>query len=648
MLTLAMSTTGQTYGSRASELTGITQFIAASHQLREWWTAAAKWLRESRAGGSPSGRPALRGYLEAAVAIALITALKIVSGDWLGRDVPAVAYLGAVMFSAWRGGLGPGLTATVLSAVLSAYLFIAPYNDLGIGRPQHALQLAVTVAEGVVISVLTHLLHQARARFVAADREREYLASYAELRGAVIFEVNAAGHLTFANAAARRSFPDLVEHGARHPLAVGVGQLSVASSVYPLEVELEGRWFDELVCAVPGSDHVRVYASETTDKKRLEVELLQLQKMEAIGAFSAGIAHDFNNILGIILGCLQLARRELPAGHAAAQPLRDLKDATTRASELTKRLLGFARRQPLHLESVAVGTLLSDFGRLLERVVGEDIHLVLEPPGEAITIHADVPQIEQALLNLCVNARQAMPNGGELRIEARRTTALPEALRRTMTSAYVEISIRDTGVGMDSATRARIFEPFFTTKESGTGLGLATTYAVVASHRGTVTVDSTPGHGSTMRVFLPISEAAAKPTSTALPLAPRTTMPATILLAEDEPSLRALFVDALRAEGHDVIAVADGAAAVDAYDEARVSLVVLDLVMPGVGGVEARERIRARSPGARFLFVSGYAPTQSFIDEVERGAVTLLEKPFTPQQLVEAVGHALAGEAKGA
>jgi PAS domain S-box-containing protein len=390
---------------------------------------------------------------------------------------------------------------------------------------------------------------------------------------------------------------------------------------------------------------------DATKRRRLEEQLRQSQKMEAIGLLAGGVAHDFNNLLAVILGFSELAARKLPPGHPVTEQLSEVFDAARRGGDLTRKLLAFSRKQIIQPRPLDLGATVGDFTRLLSRILGEDVDLVVDAPGETLVVRADAVQLEQVLLNLCTNARQAMAKGGTLRLSMAAATFDEVRVRRepwAHVGSYAELAVSDTGVGMDDATRLRVFEPFFTTKPEGTGLGLATVYGIVRQHGGFVHVQSAPGHGTTFRVFLPRAadgEEAPVRSSGRISSGPRRLQGSeTILLAEDEPSLRSLVSTTLTELGYKVVAAADGVEAVEQYEKmgSEISLVLLDVVMPRLDARAAYERIAAKKPGVRVLFMTGYAPESTRLAElVQSGKLPMIEKPFTPEALAAKVRSVL-------
>jgi PAS domain S-box-containing protein len=388
---------------------------------------------------------------------------------------------------------------------------------------------------------------------------------------------------------------------------------------------------------------------DVTASRHLQEQLRQSQKMEAIGLLAGGVAHDFNNLLAVILGFSELASRKLPPGHPVAQQLSEVFEAARRGGELTRKLLAFSRKQIIQPRPLDVRSSVDDFTRMIRRIVGEDVELVVERADEALAVRADPVQLEQVLLNLCTNARQAMPEGGTLRLTTRATAFDDAFVARhpwARGGSFAEIAVSDTGVGMDTKTRARIFEPFFTTKREGTGLGLSTVYGIVQQHGGFIHVESAPREGTTFRVFLPRTgdSAPVSRTTNGVHLSPSSSGREVVLVAEDEPALRALVTMTLTELGYRVIAVSDGEEAVHAYEEhaREVDLVVLDVVMPRLDAREAYERIRAVRPDVKVLFTTGYAPASTRLAQLlESGRVPVLEKPFTPLALAAKVRSAI-------
>jgi PAS domain S-box-containing protein len=375
---------------------------------------------------------------------------------------------------------------------------------------------------------------------------------------------------------------------------------------------------------------------DITERRVLEDQLTQARKMEALGRLAGGVAHDFNNLLTVISGYGQLALEGLGSAPAARLTtyLQEVLNAARRASGLTGQLLAFSRRQTIQPKVFDLCELLRNMERLLQRMIGEHVDLTVHNGPEPCLIRADPHQMEQVLLNLAVNARDAMPLGGTLDIEC---GLLPEPLKRTdLPPVNILLEVRDTGIGMDEAVKARMFEPFFTSKNKGkgTGLGLSTVYGVVSQAGGEIEVDSEPGHGSRFRIYFP---SAAGETVEIPPLAGEAA-PAgleTVLLVEDEDSVRALAETVLKKFGYKVLVANSGKAALEIWQERRDSIDVLltDVIMPQMSGGELAHKLREGNPRLKVLFMSGYTDDMIASHGVLIGETQLIQKPFTAQGL---------------
>jgi two-component system, cell cycle sensor histidine kinase and response regulator CckA len=387
---------------------------------------------------------------------------------------------------------------------------------------------------------------------------------------------------------------------------------------------------------------------DTSERKRLEAQLRQAQKMEAVGRLAGGIAHDFNNLLAVIMGHSDLIRAVLRKGDRLAHDVEQIRRASERAATLTRQLLAFSRRQFLQPQVIDVNTLVGNLATMLRRLIGEDIHLELRLDADAGRVSADPGQLEQVIMNLAVNARDAMPQGGRLTLEtapASLDQAFVAAHPGATAGAHVRLSIHDTGCGMGPDVLAHLFEPFFTTKEPGrgTGLGLSTVYGIVKQHRGYVDVVSEVGRGSSFGVYLPRVEARPTPER---PLPRERLKPGsreTVLFVEDEVALRDLMQRVLGKGGYTVLAAGDGleALALAEAHPGRVDIMVTDVIMPRMSGPELAARLRARDPAIQVLYVSGYTADQ-LRAQTDLGAdATLLAKPFTSDGLLRKVREVL-------
>lgn len=378
--------------------------------------------------------------------------------------------------------------------------------------------------------------------------------------------------------------------------------------------------------------------------KRLEEELRQSQKMEALGRLAGGVAHDFNNLLTVIAGYASLARQSQADG-VEPMELDEIEKAVMRAAALTRKLLAFSRRQALQPQVMSLNTVVGGIEEMLRRLIGEDIVLeILLSEGLGLT-RVDAGAIEQVIMNLAVNARDAMPAGGRLIIETR-NVHLDAEFRSLRPGRYVVLSATDTGHGMDAETAGRVFEPFFTTKEpgKGTGLGLSIVYGIVEQSGGTVTVDSAPGLGTTFRVYLPADSAPANQDEAEAGSVSTATETGTILLVEDEAPLRKLISTVLSDAGHCVLEAVNGEEAVAlALSHPHIDLLLTDVVMPGLGGPDLAARLRATRPELAVLYMSGYDRDGTDPKTVEDGG-DFLAKPFTPEGLLAKIGERLAAQ----
>ncbi len=373
--------------------------------------------------------------------------------------------------------------------------------------------------------------------------------------------------------------------------------------------------------------------------ERAQQELVQVQKMEAIGRLAGGVAHDFNNLLTVILGYASALTTSLPEGSPGHQNVTKVVEAAQRAANLTRQLLAMGRRQVQRREVFSLAEQCERTVELLRRLVGEHIRIELDLDRALPAVHADRTQVEQVLLNLIVNARDAMPEGGQLRIAARAAT--DDDARRCdepiSPERFAVLVVEDSGVGMDAATRERIFEPFFSTKPTsrGSGLGLAVVYGIVKQSEGHILVDSEPGHGAAFRVLLPLGEVRANEAPVARTVArPGADAPgATVLVVEDELSIREVIRAALRRSGYRVIEATDGEDALARCGESAPDLVLTDVLMPRMGGPALAAALRRRFPKLRVAYMSGYAA--DFKDGVSGGdhGDDFLAKPFTPDDL---------------
>lgn len=384
------------------------------------------------------------------------------------------------------------------------------------------------------------------------------------------------------------------------------------------------------------------------ERAQMEAQLHQAQKMDSIGHLAGGIAHDFNNMLAVINGYSQLMLNELEPNDPMRENLKEIHKAGRRASGLTKQLLAFSRRQVLQPCSLDLNRLLTDMRPMLERIVKEDIQLEFALAERGAMVHADPHQVEQVIMNLVVNARDAMPDAGKLLIKTAhvelQSTPYPE---QAPAGRYVMLAVKDTGTGMDQQTKGRIFEPFFTTKAAGegTGLGLSMVHGVVAQSGGYIEVQSEKGKGSTFEIYLPA--VAQEGNGEELP-SPSVSLAGneTVLVVEDQGSVRKYAAKALKKYGYRVISVESGEAALKLCEQAPVDLVVTDVVMPNLSGRELADRLEVLKPGIKVLFMSGYAGSVIERQGILQEGVKFIQKPFEPEELASKVRAALGTPAE--
>jgi two-component system, cell cycle sensor histidine kinase and response regulator CckA len=399
------------------------------------------------------------------------------------------------------------------------------------------------------------------------------------------------------------------------------------------------------VCRVVG------VVQDITDQRLTEQQLGQAQKMEAVGQLAGGVAHDFNNLLTAILGSAELLLETLAPDAPEREDVEEIHKAGRRAADLTRQLLAFSRQQVLAPRVLDLNELVANMEKLLQRLIGEDVVLRTALAPRLGVVRADPGQLEQVIVNLAVNARDAMPRGGQLTIETSNITLDEEYVEAhflAKAGPYVQLTVTDTGTGMDAETKARMFEPFFTTKGQGkgTGLGLATLYGIVKQSDGNVWVYSEIGHGTAFKIYLPrviaTAEAGASPTESA---APRGTE--TVLVVEDDEQVRRLTRKMLEARGHTVFVAAGGAAALQLLEThaGRIDLLVTDVVMPGMSGRELVERVAVLRPTMKVLYLSGYTDDAVVRHGVLQAGIAFLQKPFAADTLVRKVREVIDGKA---
>jgi two-component system, cell cycle sensor histidine kinase and response regulator CckA len=395
---------------------------------------------------------------------------------------------------------------------------------------------------------------------------------------------------------------------------------------------------------------------DITERKKLEEQFRQAQKMEAVGRLSGGVAHDFNNLLGVIIGYSEILQEGLPVGHHLRHSADEILAAGRRAAGLTRQLLAFSRQQVLEARVLNLNSVVRDTETMLRRLIGEDIDLTSELDPNLGTTKADPGQLEQVIMNLAVNARDAMPQGGKLIIETGNTEMDELFVQRypypVQPGSYIRLTVSDTGTGMDAATRARIFEPFFTTKAKGqgTGLGLSMVYGVVKQSGGYIDVYSELGLGTTFKIYLPRVDEAVEPVNPAASLAKTLRGTETVLLVEDEAALRDLTSSVLQGCGYTVLEAKNGGEALDVsqHHEGAIDLLLTDVVMPGISGRVLADQLLQLRPQIKIVYMSGYTGQTVGAHGILDPGSMFLQKPFTREALAHKLREALYGGQKSA
>ena len=490
-------------------------------------------------------------------------------------------------------------------------------------------------------------------------KEREKLAAFAQLNPYAAMEFAADGVMTYFNEAARKLALTIDKNHPceilpEHADAIIRDCLASGQSRLHLETKINGRTLSWSFHPMQASHVVHCYAEDITDRLNLEAQLRQAQKMESIGQLAAGVAHDFNNMLTIIQGHTSalLAKPSLPS--EVVDPVQAVYFAAERAAGLTRQLLMFSRKNVMQPRQLDLREVVGNLTQMVQRLIGESIALQFQPPEELPFVLGDVGMIEQVVMNLSVNARDAMPHGGTLGIgleTAPIDTAYAETHPESRVGRFVRLRVADTGIGMDAVTLSHIFEPFFTTKDvgKGTGLGLATVYGIVKQHDGWLEVSSEPGKGTTFDVFFPAGKEKAvserKETVATGPVAGGTE---TILIVEDEETLREMACDILKDCGYRILEASTGRQALEVWNQSagEIDLVLTDMVMPeGISGVDLAEWLLADRPDLKIIFTSGYSSTEIGEELLMRARARFLQKPYSHITLAKAVRECLDADA---
>jgi PAS domain S-box-containing protein len=572
----------------------------------------------------------------------------------------------AVMVSAWYGGWKPGLVATSFALTVSAY-----FSFSGEHTPAQFRSTMIRLALFVVLAVLICWLNAAlRAAQDGLRRSEMNFRSLVTNAPYGICRCDSAGKLLDINPAllAMLGYSSSREVVGTHLGALYedaqhwfelADHLRSATPFNRLIVEWKRKDGTATLLRVSGravSDAGKkgrtfeLFAEDVTERHALEQQLQQSQKMEAVGRLAGGIAHDFNNLLMVISGYSEFLLDRLGPEPELRAPAQEIASAAGRASSLTRQLLAFSRKQMLAPKILDLNGVVTENLKMLTRVIGEDIDLVMVPGTELGAVRADAGQIEQVIMNLAVNARDAMPSGGKLTIETSNVSLDAEYAHfhaPLQPGNYVMLAISDTGAGMDAETQSHIFEPFFTTKgPKGTGLGLSTVYGIVKQSGGYIWVYSEAGKGTTFKIYLPrVAESVESPVQVVVQTESGAVEPGTetILLVEDEANLRYLARQYLEKLGYRVIEAADGAVAMQiaVAHEGMIHLLLTDVIMPGMNGRELAQRISEIRPNTKVLYMSGYTENVIGRNGTLDAGIRLLQKPFTLRDLNSRVREVL-------
>jgi PAS domain S-box-containing protein len=628
----------------------------------------------NRALSALAARPNLRGLI-IAVAVSLETILLVEVLRQLSQPtIVASAALLAVAVVASFAGTRWGLLSALFFIVYGAFVYaidLQPPNYTSDGLFNFAVLVGTAIGLVLIVGYLKARADQQKALELAREGEvRQRMVT--ETSADAIVSIDDESIIRFANPATEQIFGCPVDSLIGQPLATLMPESFRPRHLAALSrylatgnpsmswhaVELTGRRANgeefpvEVSFAEFTVDGRKTFTGTIRDistRKELEAQLVEAQRMEAVGRMAGAIAHDFNNILTAVSGYATLLKEELTPNDPAQSDVEGIQHAASGATALTRQLLAFSRRQVLHPQVVDLADTIDDIMPMIGRLIGENIAVDWRrPPTPTRQIEADPTQLGQVVLNLALNARDAMPEGGTIVIEIEDVTLDPDYARTHLDAQpgpYVQLAVSDTGVGMDRETLTHVFEPFYTTKRSGqgTGLGLATVYGIVKQSKGTLSVYSEPGRGSTFKVYFPQAIRVSLGRPHEAEQATSVGGLETILVAEDEDAVRELVRTVLVRLGYRVLVAPDGVEAVEVAAHEPIDLLLTDVIMPGLSGPETATRVRQLQPDVQVLFMSGY--TAGAIDRhslLEQEAA-LLQKPFTPGVLATTVREALSG-----
>ncbi len=625
----------------------------------------------------------MAGYVLAIVLTLLTFWLRLVIGPYFQERPMMVLFILPIVLSAYLGGAGPGILATITSVVLLLYFLMPPVYSFVPGKDYDVFQLSIFAAGGVMVSVLSESLRRARRRtnLLVAElsagmaKQKEYdqalkqreeaFRSYVERSPVAIMVSDRDGKYVFGNPAAEKMFGyPLDEILTKHIVDI-VPELDRASAAQHFERVLKegysegevrmrkksGEPFWVLVLAVPlGEDRILGYCIDVTDRRELEAQLLRNQRLESVGRLASGIAHDINNILAPVLAAPTLLREGVKEPELR-EVIDSVEVSARRATAIVRQLLTFGRGEASQRLPMSLRPLLKEMIKLMRETFPRNIEIRSEFPGDYLYVNADPTQMHQLVMNLCVNARDAMPEGGLLTLRLEETSVSPAQARPNDWVApgpFLRFTVSDSGIGIRPELIEKIFDPFFTTKPQGegTGLGLATALGIVRGHGGFFEVVTEPGQGSTFHVYLPLVSRS-EVLETATPDDQALVMPRgqgeRILLVDDEAGVRKVLGKVLRRYGYEVFEAANGKEALDLMrgGEPPFNLLISDLMMPVMDGWELIPGAVAMDKQLRVIAMSGNAPDEKALNKIRPMISAVLAKPCTAATLLATAREAL-------